>query len=93
MFPEEIQAHDVMPEKENLAIQSSDLVSSRYSIGNPPKESNDVWGTEKLLDSSIYRSHSSLSQRSAYSVASPQKPLAKAVDLYHSLPLSMLEVN
>ena len=92
MFPEEIQAHDVMSEKENLAIQSSDLVSSRYSIENPPKECNDVWGTERLLDYSIYRSHSSLSQRSACSVTS-QKTVAKAVDLYHSLPLSMLEVN
>ncbi|XWS40359.1 hypothetical protein CRYUN_Cryun18bG0134300 [Craigia yunnanensis] len=91
MFPEVTQAHDIMSEKENLAIQSSDLVSSRYSIGNPPKECNDVWGTERLLDYSIYRSHSSLSQRSAYSVTSPQKTVAKAVDLYHSLPLSMLE--
>ncbi|XP_022762819.1 uncharacterized protein LOC111308618 [Durio zibethinus] len=90
MFPE-VQAHGIIGEKENLAIQSSDLVSSRNSIGNPPKECNDVWGTEKLLDSSIHRSHSSLSQRSAYSVTSPQKAVAKAVDLYHSLPLSMLE--
>ncbi|XVF00643.1 hypothetical protein REPUB_Repub04eG0018700 [Reevesia pubescens] len=90
MFPE-VQAHDIMSEKENLDIQSSDMVSSRNSIANPPKECNDVWGTEKLLDSGIYRSHSSLSQRSAYSVTSPQKAVAKAVDLYHSLPLSMLE--
>lgn len=92
MFSDLIQEHDVMSEKGNLAIQSSEPVSSRYSIGNPSIECNDhVWGTEKLLDSSIYRSHSSLSQRSAYSVTSPQKAVAKAVDLYHSLPLSMLE--
>lgn len=93
MFSDLIQEHDVMSEKGNLAIQSSEPVSSRYSIGNPSIECNDhVWGTEKLLDSSIYRSHSSLSQRSAYSVTSPQKAVAKAVGLYHSLPLSMLEV-
>ncbi|KAK8522339.1 hypothetical protein V6N12_056051 [Hibiscus sabdariffa] len=88
---QEVQAHDIMSEKENLAIQYGDPVSSRNSIGNPPKECNYVWGTEKLLDSSIYRSHSSLSQRSAYSVNSPQRTVAKAVEQYHSLPLSMLE--
>ncbi|XVE67414.1 hypothetical protein DITRI_Ditri08aG0158800 [Diplodiscus trichospermus] len=91
MFPEVIQAHDIMSQKENMAIQPSVPVSSRYSMGNPPKECNDVWDTEKLLDSSIFRSHSSLSQGSAHSVTSPQKAVAKAVDLYHSLPLSMLE--
>ncbi|XP_021300264.1 uncharacterized protein LOC110428688 isoform X2 [Herrania umbratica] len=89
MFPE-VQA-PYMSDKENLATQTSDLESSRNSIGNPPKECSDISGTEKLLDSSIHRSHSSLSQRSAYSVTSPQKAVAKAVDLYHSLPLSMLE--
>ncbi|KAK6254077.1 hypothetical protein QUC31_015797 [Theobroma cacao] len=90
MFPE-VQAHYIMSDKENLATQSSDLETSRNSIGNPPKECSDIWGAEKLLDSSIHRSHSSLSQRSAFSVTSPQKTVAKAVDLYHSLPLSMLE--
>ncbi|GMJ06977.1 hypothetical protein like AT5G66600 [Hibiscus trionum] len=58
---------------------------------NPPKECSDVWGSKKLLDSGIYRSHSSLSRGSAYSVTSPQRNVDKAVDLYHSLPLSMLE--
>ncbi|XP_007041398.2 PREDICTED: uncharacterized protein LOC18607270 isoform X2 [Theobroma cacao] len=90
MFPE-VQAHYIMSDKENLATQSSDLETSRNSIGNPPKECSDIWGAEKLLDSSIHRSHSSLSQRSAFSVTSPQKTVATAVDLYHSLPLSMLE--
>ncbi|OMO92191.1 hypothetical protein COLO4_17797 [Corchorus olitorius] len=88
LFPE-AQAHDmIMSENENLA---TDPVSSRNSIGILPKECNESWGTERLLDSSIFRSHSSLSQRSAYSVSSPQKNVARAVDLYHSLPLSMLE--
>ncbi|XP_039058159.1 uncharacterized protein LOC120201657 isoform X1 [Hibiscus syriacus] len=88
---QEVQMHDIISEKENLVTQSGNLVSSRNSIGNPPKDCNDVWGTAKLLDSSIYRSHSSLSQRSAYSVDSPQRTIAKAVEQYHSLPLSMLE--
>ncbi|KAJ0076799.1 hypothetical protein Patl1_36314 [Pistacia atlantica] len=56
-------------------------------------EGNDIWGAQKLLDSGIHRSHSSLSQRSACSIRTtpPLKSLAKAVDSYHSLPLSMLE--
>ncbi|KAL4320294.1 hypothetical protein GQ457_18G019890 [Hibiscus cannabinus] len=85
---QEVQIHDIMSEEENLA---GNLVSSRKSIGNPPKECNDGWGTAKLLDSSIYRSHSSLSQQSVYSVNSPQRLVAKAVEQYHSMPLSMLE--
>ncbi|GMI70604.1 hypothetical protein like AT5G66600 [Hibiscus trionum] len=90
MFQED-QIHDIMSEEENLVIQSGNLVSSRKSIGNLPKECNNVWGSAKLLDSSIYRSHSSLSQQSVYSVNSPQQTVAKAVEQYHSLPLSMLE--
>ncbi|KAE8727228.1 hypothetical protein F3Y22_tig00005712pilonHSYRG00059 [Hibiscus syriacus] len=78
-----VQTHDT--------IQPGDPVSSRNSIGNHPKECNDFWGTAELLDSSIYRRHSSLSdQRSAYSVNSPRRTIAKAVEQYHSLPLSML---
>ncbi|KAE8698806.1 cytochrome c bioproteinsis protein CCS1 [Hibiscus syriacus] len=81
---QEVQTHDT--------IQSGDPVLSWNSMGNHPKECNDFWGTAELLDSSIYRSHSSLSdQRPAYSVNSPQQTVAKAVEQYHSLPLSMLE--
>ncbi|KAE8690741.1 hypothetical protein F3Y22_tig00110893pilonHSYRG00418 [Hibiscus syriacus] len=81
---QEVQTHDT--------IQPGDPVSSRNSIGNRPKECNDLWGSAQLLDSSIYRSHSSLSdQRSAYSVNSPRRTIAKAIEQYHSLPLSMLE--
>ncbi|KAB2036105.1 hypothetical protein ERO13_D04G174000v2 [Gossypium hirsutum] len=44
------------------------------SVAHDIKEcNNDVRGTETLLDSSIYRSHSSLSRQSAYAIASPQK--------------------
>ncbi|XP_039018886.1 uncharacterized protein LOC120150701 [Hibiscus syriacus] len=58
---------------------------------NPPKKFIDVWGTKRVLDSSIFRSHSTLSRGSAYSVTSPKKNADNSVDLYHSLPLSMLE--
>ncbi|KAE8711703.1 Detected protein of unknown function [Hibiscus syriacus] len=62
-------------------VPEDDIMSDKE---NPPKECIDVWGTKRLLDSSIVRSHSSLSRGSAYSVTSPQKNVDKAVDLYHS---------
>jgi hypothetical protein len=91
----EIAGYDIMSEKEDSVIHSSHHILPQNSIGNPLKECNDIWGTQKLLDSSIHRSHSSLSQRSACltRTSPPMKFQTKAVDLYHSLPLSMLEVN
>lgn len=84
---------DVMPEKEKPLAQFGNCISQN-SLGNQLKECNDNWEPQKLLDSSIHRSHSSLSQRSACSfrTSSPKESLNKAVDSYHSLPLSMLEV-
>ncbi|KAJ0010143.1 hypothetical protein Pint_34561 [Pistacia integerrima] len=84
---------DITSEKENSVVQTSNLKPYENSFCNPPKEGNDIWGAQKLLDSGIHRSHSSLSQRSACSIRTspPLKSLAKAVDSYHSLPLSMLE--
>ncbi|TXG64480.1 hypothetical protein EZV62_011474 [Acer yangbiense] len=89
----EVSHSDIVSEKENSVIQSSNPMSCENSSGNASKECNSIWESEKLLDSGIHRSHSSLSQRSACSIrTSPQlKSLAKAVDSYHSLPLSMLE--
>ncbi|PON76904.1 Ternary complex factor MIP1, leucine-zipper, partial [Parasponia andersonii] len=87
----EASGQDIMPQKENSVIHSGNLLPPRNSFGNQ-QERVDIWEPEKLLDSSIHRSHSSLSQRSACSFrASPRKFLNKAVDSYHSLPLSMLE--
>ncbi|GFY89960.1 electron transporter, putative [Actinidia rufa] len=56
-------------------------------------ESGDLLGGNTLTDSSIHRSHSSLSQHSARSFRTyaPTGALAEAVESYHSLPLSMLE--
>ncbi|KAH7517889.1 hypothetical protein FEM48_Zijuj09G0112000 [Ziziphus jujuba var. spinosa] len=83
----------IMPDKEKSVIQSSNHVYPQNSLANRLKECNDIWEPQKLLDSSIHRSHSSLSQRSACSIRTspPRKSLNKVVDSYHSLPLSMLE--
>lgn len=94
MFPE-VSHNDIVLEKENSVIQTSNPTSCGNSSGNASKECNGIWESEKLLDSGIHRSHSSLSQRSACSITTspPLISLAKAVDSYHSLPLSMLEVT
>ncbi|KAH0977706.1 hypothetical protein GBA52_027425 [Prunus armeniaca] len=84
---------DVTPENSNTVTYSDDLMSPRNSIVKPLKECNDIVEQQKLLDSSIHRTCSSLSQRSTCSTrTSPRtKSRAKAVDSYHSLPFSMLE--
>ncbi|BBH09461.1 Protein of unknown function D [Prunus dulcis] len=84
---------DVTPENSNTVTYSDDLMSPRNSIVKPLKECNDIVEQQKLLDSSIHRTYSSLSQRSTCSTrTSPRtKSRAKAVDSYHSLPFSMLE--
>lgn len=84
----EVGGYDAISEKEDRVIHSSPLMLPRNSSANPP-EWIDLRGSQKLLDSSIHRSHSSLSQNSAYLTRTPPK----AVDSYHSLPLSMLEVT
>ncbi|KAL5855755.1 hypothetical protein ACOSQ4_005557 [Xanthoceras sorbifolium] len=92
MYPE-VSHGDIISEKENSVIQTSNPTSCGNSSGNASKECNGIWESEKFLDSGIHRSHSSLSQRSACSIRTspPLKSLAKAVNSYHSLPLSMLE--
>lgn len=57
------------------------------------KESGHLSGSMIVENSSIHRSHSSLSQHSACSFRTypPMGTLSKAVNSYHSLPLSMLE--
>lgn len=85
----------VTPENSNTVTYSDDLMSPRNSIVKPLKECNDIVEQQQLLDSSIHRTYSSLSQRSTCSTrTSPRmKSRAKAVDSYHSLPFSMLEVT
>ncbi|KAK6128651.1 hypothetical protein DH2020_037609 [Rehmannia glutinosa] len=59
------------------------------------KESDDGLFEEKLIDSGVQRSHSSLSQYSAQANISspPADVLGKAVRACHSQPLSMMEVT
>lgn len=85
-----VAGYDIMSEKEDSVIHSGHLMLPQNSNA---KECNDIWRTRKLLDSSINRSDSSLSQHSACltRASPPMKFLTKAVDSYHSLPLSMLE--
>ncbi|TQD76720.1 hypothetical protein C1H46_037754 [Malus baccata] len=89
----EVPGQDVTQENDNTVTSSNDLLSPRHSTGNLLKECNDILDQQKLLDSSIHRCYSSLSQHSTCSIrTSPRtKSRAKAVDSYHSLPFSMLE--
>lgn len=62
----------------------------------PPEESSNVPISHTLLDSSIHRTHSSLSQTAAscsFRASPPRGTVAEALHSHHSLPLSMLEVS
>lgn len=65
----------------------------RQSIRSPLKEEEDIWAPKNLSGVGIHRSQSSLSQRSSHPnrASHLENSLARAVDSYHSLPLSMLE--
>ncbi|KAJ6707847.1 TERNARY COMPLEX FACTOR MIP1 LEUCINE-ZIPPER PROTEIN [Salix viminalis] len=77
--------NDVMSDKDHSADNASHLSSLT-------KECNGTWGPAKLLDSSIHRCHSSMSQRSI-GTSPATRLIARAVDSCHSLPLSMLELS
>lgn len=84
---------NTISEKEITSTQSS-LVSPGNSNAVSLKECMKQMEPEAVLDSSIHRSHSTLSHQSVYSIdTSPVKTQAKAVDSFRSLPLSMLEVS
>ncbi|CAK9142610.1 unnamed protein product [Ilex paraguariensis] len=89
----EVSGHDITPKKENSVIDSSCSLPPQDLCENPAKECSDVLRVQTLVDSSILRSHSSLSQRSASSFRTCPTlgTVAEAVHPYHSLPLSMLE--
>lgn len=90
MFPA-VPRQDITTDNHNSVNQSSHLTFHQNSKGNQPMECNGSWGPEKLLDSSIHQYQYSVSHRSIGSPSS--KSVSRAVDLYHSLPLSMLEVT
>ncbi|XP_019448527.1 PREDICTED: uncharacterized protein LOC109351521 isoform X2 [Lupinus angustifolius] len=80
-------------DKEISVPQSSHLISHSNSTEFQLKECNDQMELESFLDSSIYRCHSELSQRTVCSIEDSSVNIkTKAVDYYQSLPLSMLEL-
>lgn len=85
----EVSKPDMALKRENLAVQFGG-----QSLENTWKEYNGI-GEERLLDSSVHRCHSSLSQRSAFRTRTspPEESFAKASRACHSQPLSMMEVT
>ncbi|KAK7264331.1 hypothetical protein RJT34_31938 [Clitoria ternatea] len=80
-------------DKEISVVRSSHLISPSSPAGFHLKECNNQLEPETVLDSSIHRCHSALSQQTACSIeaSSPVNFETKAIDSYHSLPLCMLE--
>ena len=70
------------------------IQSNGHDLETQGKEHNGS-GLEKLLDSGVYRCHSSLSRYSAFATRTspPAEALDKSLRACHSQPLSMLEVN
>ncbi|KAL4581248.1 hypothetical protein LXL04_017458 [Taraxacum kok-saghyz] len=69
---------------------STSFVTARASFDNPPKDFCPILESHKIEDSTVNRSHSSLSYRT------PPLYMAvnhAAIDSYHSLPLGMLELG
>ncbi|KAK6131908.1 hypothetical protein DH2020_034345 [Rehmannia glutinosa] len=91
----EVAKTNLEPVKEEDSVISYRNFVSRDDSANvlPTIKCNDILGSDTLIDSGIFRSHSSLSQHSACSFRmSPTfETVAEGVDAYHSLPLSMLE--
>ncbi|KAE9616533.1 putative ternary complex factor MIP1, leucine-zipper [Lupinus albus] len=80
-------------DKEISVLHSSHLISHSNSADFQLKECNDQMELESVLDSCVYRCHSELSQRTVCSIEDSSVNIkTKAVDYYHSLPLSMLEL-
>ncbi|ESW03866.1 hypothetical protein PHAVU_011G048300 [Phaseolus vulgaris] len=88
-----VPRNDAISDKEISVVNCSNVISPRNSAGFHLKECNNQLELETVLDSSIHRCHSALSQRTVCSIeASPGNIETKAVvDSYRSLPLSMLE--
>lgn len=78
---------DVMLKRE----KSTSRVDSQSEL-YPRKETNSV-AEDKINESGVHRSHSSLSQRSALSsrASPPEETLGKTLRACHSQPLSMME--
>ncbi|XP_043714243.1 uncharacterized protein LOC122662623 isoform X2 [Telopea speciosissima] len=86
-----VSGHDISSERENSAVHSARPPLHLDSIGKLQKDFSDIGSAEKLLDSGIHRSHSSLSQRSVFMTRTspPMDTLDRALRACHSQPLSM----
>ncbi|KAJ4966030.1 hypothetical protein NE237_017879 [Protea cynaroides] len=83
----------ISSERENSAVQSARLPLRRDLIANPRKDFIDIPRAKNLLDFGIHRSHSLLSQHSAYltRTSPPMETLDRALRACHSQPLSFLK--
>ncbi|XP_019165135.1 PREDICTED: uncharacterized protein LOC109161268 [Ipomoea nil] len=83
---EELSRKEMIFSSEKRGVTStSPALQPQGMVNSPPEE-------QKLLDSSILRTHSSLSHAGcSFRTSPPIGVLAEALDSYHSLPLSMLE--
>ncbi|KAK1316560.1 hypothetical protein QJS10_CPA05g01576 [Acorus calamus] len=90
---QEISRLDISAKRSSLAFKSISIPFSR--IHSPVKETESLCCTERLADSGVHRSYSSLSHRSVCSARmSPSaESLAKALRAYHSQPLSMFQAE
>ncbi|XP_042493327.1 uncharacterized protein LOC122072950 [Macadamia integrifolia] len=88
-----VSGGDISSETENSAIHLARPPLHRDSIGKPQKDLSDIGSAEKLFDSGIHRSHSSLSKRSACMTRTspPMDALDRALRACHSQPLSLME--
>ncbi|KAF5745643.1 hypothetical protein HS088_TW07G01235 [Tripterygium wilfordii] len=86
----EVPGHEITSKKDNSVIHSRHHVSPLNSVDNRSDDLGDKWAYHGLVNTSIHRSHSSLSHRSAR-FSPPVKCLANAIDSHYSLPLSMLK--
>lgn len=77
-----------------ISTKNGSSMTLPHDLGeNPLKESGEFSAKETIIDSSIHRSHSSLSHRFDRSLEKtyPIGILSEDANPYHSLPLSMLE--
>ncbi|XP_020530310.1 uncharacterized protein LOC18445971 isoform X2 [Amborella trichopoda] len=81
------------PKKASLAVSSRSFLSENCFI-NSGNKLETIRMTEKQIDSSVHRCHSSLSQRSTGSkrwISSPIESFVKSIRPCHSQPLSSME--
>ncbi|KAF9609400.1 hypothetical protein IFM89_015741 [Coptis chinensis] len=84
----EVSGLEITPKKENAELQCNQ-VFPHNSFADSQNEHSTPEVKEKVLDSCVYRSRSSLSQLSACSP--PMESLGKTVRTCHSQPLSYVE--